>query len=285
MRKTLVLCLMLVFATSLLVSCKKKQDIEADKAAVRALVEQDTTHFSGGTSHDSTGGFFTDGDTLVLWWRGQQTHDPAAGVSVGVNGDSAWVDFSQHNYGYFHVLALPPGETLQLWNKPLSENVHLRAIFLRTGDSQDTSTRGWKLDKISLFAAQSDTTHNVKIDSMTIVSSLRSVSITNPLDYFQNLDTMITFTPGEELTITLHTANATAGKAFLHTFVLFWPFYVRVPFTDMGNGVFQGVWHAPYVKSVRFAIFDLLARSSIYGPGQPYDFNGWLLFYKVNTAD
>ena len=283
MRKALVLTVLLVAALTLLVSCKKKQDVEADKAAVRELVDKDTTHFSGNTSHDSAGGFFMDGDTAVLWWRSAQTHDSAAGVTVGVSGDSAWVDFSQHNYGYFHVLALPPGETLQLWNKPLSENTHLRAIFLRTGKSTE-GTRGWKLDKISLFTGQSESTHTVKIDSMTITSSLRSILITDPLNMFYNVDTMVTFTPGELLTINLYT-NATAGKAFLHTFMAVPPYYVRWPFTDMGNGVYQGAWHAPIVPSIRFAIFDLLERSTIYGPGQPYDYNGWLLPYNIHTAD
>ncbi len=283
MRKALVLTVILTAALTFLVSCKKKQDVEADKAAVRELVDKDSTHFGGSTSHDSTGGFFMDGDTAVLWWRSEQTHDPAPGIEVGISADSAWVDFSQHNYGYFHVLALPPGETLQLWNKPLSENTHLRAIYLRTGKNTDTE-RGWTLNKVSLFTGRSDSTHSVKIDSLTITSSLRNILITDPLNVFYNIDTMVTFTPGESLTIKLYT-NATSGKAFLHTFMLFWPFYIRVPFTDMGNGVFQGDWHAPVVQSIRFAIFDLMERSTIYGAGMPYDYNGWLLPYKIHTAD
>jgi len=283
MRKTLGLTLILVVAVSCFVSCKKKQDIEADKAAVRAMVEKDTVHFNGNTSHDSTGGSFMDGDTAVFWWRSAQTHDSSAQISVGVSNDSALVEFSQHNYGYFHVLVLPPGETLQLWNKPLSENTHLRAVFLRAGKTSDTD-RGWKLDKISLFTGQSDSTHTVKIDSLAITSSLRTIVIPDPLAMFYNVDTMVTFTPGELLTINLYT-NATSGKAFLHTFLALWPFYVRVPFTDLGGGVFQGVWHAPAVPSIRFAIFDLMERSTIYGAGMPYDYNGWLLPYKIHTAD
>lgn len=283
MRKVVVMTVMLAAAIALLVSCKKKQDVEADKAAIRELVREDTVHFSGGTSHDSTEGGSAEADTAVFWWRGPQTHDSAPGVSVGVAGDSAWVDFTQHNYGYFHVLALPPGETLQLWNKPLVENVRLRAIFLRTGNADDDK-RGWKLDKLSLFTGQSDSAHTVKIDSLRISSTLRSITISDPLNTFFNADTMVTFTPGELLTVTLYT-NATSGKAFLHTFLAVAPFYRRVPFADMGNGVYQGVWRAPIVPSVRFAIFDLLARSTIYAPDGPYDFNGWLLFYRIRAAD
>src|SRR5512138_368040 len=112
MRKTFVLTALVAAALVLLVGCKKKQDIEADKAAVRGLVEKDTVHFAAGTAHDSAGGSFMDGDTAVLWWRSAQTHDSAPGVEVGVSGDSAWVVWSNHNMGFFHVLALPPGETL-----------------------------------------------------------------------------------------------------------------------------------------------------------------------------
>jgi hypothetical protein len=79
--------------------------------------------------------------------------------------------------------------------------------------------------------------------------------------------------------------NVTSSEAFLHTSMLFWSFHVRVPFTDMGDGVFHGVRHAPVVQSIRFAIFDLMERSTIYGAGMPYDYNGWLLPYKIHTAD
>ena len=126
MRKAIVLTVLLLAVSVVFVSCKKKQDIEADKAAVRELVQKDTVHFNGNTVHDSTGGYFTDGDTAVFWWRSAQTHDSAPGVMVAVSGDSAWVDFSQHNYGWFHVLVKPPGETLQLWNKLLSDAAFLR---------------------------------------------------------------------------------------------------------------------------------------------------------------
>jgi hypothetical protein len=283
MQRVFSLFALVTAAVVLMAGCKKKQDIEADKAAVRSLVEDDTVHFTGGTSHDSTGGSFTDGDTAVHWWRSAQTHDSAPGVEVGVSGDSAWVTWSNHNMGYFHVLALPPGETLQLWNKRLHERVELRGIFLRSGRADD-SARGWKLDKISLATGISDSGNTVHIDSMNITSSLRNVTIVDPLNTFYNADTMVTFTPGESLTVTLYT-NVESGKAFLHTFMLFWPFYVRVPFEDMGAGVMQGIWHAPVVPSVRFAIFDLLARTTIFRPEGTYDFNGWLLPYRIRTAD
>ncbi len=283
MKRTVLAIALLACAALVLSSCRKKQDIEADKAAIRALVEKDTVHFSGSTSHDSTGGFFTDGDTLVWWWRSAQTHDSAPVIQVWVSGDSGFVEWSQHNYGYFHVLAKPPDTTLQLWTKRLVESVNLRAVFFRTGESTD-STRGWRISGISLAAGASESTRTVTIDSLRIRSALRDITIRNPLSTFFSADSMVMFTPGEQMTVTLYT-NAEAGNAFLHTFVLFWPFYLRVPFTHQGGGVFVGNWNAPLLPSVRFAIFDLLARGTIYSPDGPYDFQGWLLPYRIRTAD
>lgn len=282
MRGTVLATLSLLFV--LAVAGCKRQDLEKDRAAIRSLVEQDTVHFNTATSHDSTtgGGYFTLGDTLVFWWRGPQTHDQPV-VEVNVVGDSAWVRWSRHNFGKFHILVKPPDTTLLLWNKDLVETVHLAAIFRRDGRESDTD-RGWRLKKISLATGASDSTSTVRIDSLRIHSSLRELVVKDPLNTFFPVDSLFSFTPGEEVTVTLYT-NATEGLAFLHTFVLFWPFYVRVPFNNLGDGVFQGVWHAQLVPSFRFAIFDLITRSTVYSPDAPYDFNGWLFCYQVRTAD
>ncbi len=264
------------------ITCKK-QDVAADRAAIIALVEKDTVHFSISTSHDSTsGGYFLAADTLVLWWRGPQTHDTAI-ITVEVVGDSAWVSWSRHNFGDFYILAKPPDTSLVLWSKRLVETVRLCAVFKKEGRDSDTD-RGWRLKKISLGTGVSDSVNTVRIDSVRIRSSLREILITSPLTTLFPIDSLFSFTPGEEVTVTLYT-NATEGVAFLHTFILAWPFYVRVPFNYQGDGVFQGTWRAQLVPSFRFAIFDLLSRSTIYSPDAPYDFNGWLFCYQVKTAD
>lgn len=261
----------------------KKPDVAADKAAIMALVEKDTVHFAAGTSHDSTtgGNYLTASDTLVFWWRAPQTHDTAV-INVEVKGDSAWVSWSRHNFGKFHILIKPPDTSLLLWNKNLVETVRLCAILKREGRESDAD-RGWRLKKISLATGVSDSVNTVRIDSIRLKSSLRELLITDPLSTFFPIDNLFSFTPGEEVTVALYT-NATEGLAFLHTFILAWPFYVRVPFNYMGDGVFQGTWHAQLVPSFRFAIFDLLTRSTIYSPDAPYDFNGWLFCYQVKTA-
>lgn len=281
MKKTVLAALIMLLAFSIF-SCKK-QNIAADKAAIQALVEKDTVHFATSTSHDTaSSGYFASAETLVAWWRGPQTHDTAV-ISVEVVGDSAWVTWSRHNFGEFHILAKPPDTSLVLWNKGLAETARLSAIFRREGKESD-SDRGWRLKKISLAAAASDSVNTVRIDSVRLHTSLRDLLIVSPLTTFFPIDSLFSFTPGEEVTITLYT-NATSGLAFLHTFILAWPFYVRVPFAYQGEGIFQGTWHTQIVPTFRFAIFDLLARSTIYSPDAAYDFNGWLFPYQIKTAD
>lgn len=160
-------------------------------------------------------------------------------------------------------------------------NPNTQAIFLQTGDVEDTVTRGWQLKKISLASVESDSVNTIKIDSLRIQSeSHPNLVITNPLNTFFPLDTLLTFKPAELVTLTLWT-DATNSEAFLHTFILIWPFYVRVKFNKAGPGVFTGTWRTQIVASPRFAFFDLLNRHTLYTPDAKYDFNGWLLPYKI----
>ncbi len=281
MRTALVLALMLAFAVTFFVSCKK-QDVDKDKAAVRALVEGDTTHFSSGTAGDSSeNSLAADDTTMGIWWRGPQTHDSLPTIDVEVQGDSAWVGWHQHNYGEVFHWVKTSETTAVKWTKPLQEAVQIDAVYKREGKDTDTD-RGWRLRKISLAYGQSETTSTVRIDSLRIRSSLRDILIVGPLDTYYHIDSLVSFTPAEQLDITLYT-NATDGYAWLHAFwgVLF----VRLPFQDQGNGVFTGTWNAQIIPGFRFAIFDLMTRNTLMDPAAPYDFSGWLLPYKIQPAD
>ncbi len=281
MKRTTVLVLLIAAALVASIACKK-QDVAKDKAALEMLVRSDTTHFPAGTSGDSTGNLLDD-TTVVFWWRGAQTHDSAPGLKVEVVGDSGWVEWSQHNYGDLFIWARTSESTAVRWVKDLVETVKLCAIFRREGQVSDTD-RGWRLKRISLAAARSDSAQTVSIDSIRIAGALRNIVLRDPLASFFRLDSLISFTPAESLTITLYT-NATSGRAFLHTFILVWPFYVRPEFTYQGNGIFQGTWRAQLVSGFKFAIFDLMSSTTLSTPDQPYDFNGWLLPYTVKPAD
>lgn len=281
MRKALVLTLAFVSAVFFFASCQK-QDVDKDKAAVQALVEGDTTHFNCGTAGDSTEGSSLTADTTMgIWWRGPQTHDSAPVIDVNVQGDSARVSWHQHNYGELFHWVKTSDTTAVKWTKPLAESVQMNAVYKREGTTTDAD-RGWKLEKISLAYDQSESVNTVRIDSLRIHSSLRNILIVGPLDTYYGVDSLIAFTPGEQLTITLYT-NVTDGYAWLHAF---WgALFVRLPFQNQGNGVYTGTWNAEIIPGFRFAIFDLMTKGTLMDPNASYDQNGWLLPYKIQTAE
>jgi len=281
MRAGLKLMIAALVCLAALGACNKA-DPDADKVALRALVEKDTTHFAGGTKGDSTAGLYVTDDTMIgIWWRGPQTHDSMPVIEIGLEGDSAWVAWHQHNYGELFHWVRTSETTAVRWVKDLTETVQLNAIFKRDGKPTDTE-RGWKLKKISFVDGTSKPANTVRIDSMRIRSQLRDLLITDPLNAFYPVDSLIWFTPGEQLTITLYT-NADEGFAFLHAFLGL--LFIRIPFNDMGDGVFTGTWNAQIIPGFRFAIFDVMTKSTLLSPEAPYDFKGWLMPYWIKTAD
>lgn len=264
--------------------CQKEQDIEAEKAAISRVIENDTVWFNVSTTVDSTDSskfYISENiDTVLVWWRGVQTHSNPK-ISISIVKDSAYIEWQHCNYGSIYSLIKPPDTTWLLWTKPVCETVNVRAIFRQSGNKNDTITRGWKLAKISLATGKSDSVNTVNIDSLRIQSvSNPNLLIINPLNTFFKVDSLIGFNPSEQVTLTLYT-NTELGEAFLHTFVLFWPFYIRLKFNNIGNGVFTGTWPAQAIKFPRFAIFDLLDHSTLYSENAPYNFSGWFLPYRI----
>lgn len=272
MKRILYVAVVIVM-TVVISQCSK----ETDEDAIRSLIEEDTVWFNPNTVVDSTS---DDADVdNIIWWRGPQTHDDPL-IDIFITGDSAWVAYSRGNSGDLIIWAQIDSVTWQRWLKPLSETAMIRATFLRTGTESD-EYRGWELNSISLAEGRSDES-TVRIDSIRITTTTEAfdVLITEPLSTFFKVDSLITFQSGEPVTLTLYT-NVEDGHAFLHTFILAFPFYIRLPFSNEGNGVYQGTWPVQLVSMPRFAIFDLMSHSTLYTEDQPYDFNGWLLPYMI----
>jgi hypothetical protein len=269
---------LLVLVCAVIISqCSK----ETDEDAIMDLIAMDTIWFNSNTEVDSTSNSLLLQDTMVVWWRGAQTHSEPI-IEIQVLEDSAWVSWSRDNYGHLYSLAKIDTFPWVLWDKVLDETAELRATFLRTGD-ESAEHRGWELHTISLAYGESNTVNTVRIDSVLINSTnYQDLVITDPLDTFFDLDSLITFPAGQPVTLTVYT-NVEDGHAFLHTFILAWPYYVRLPFTNMGDGVYEGTWNAQLVAVPRFAIFDLMPHSTLYMETGPYDFNGWLLPYMISN--
>ncbi len=284
--KKAILTAGLVLLVILSMQCKK-EDIEADKDAVRQAVLNDDNWFGCSTttadSTPDTTKVILSTDTVLFWWRGVQTHSEPI-VNVEVVGDSAHVDWSRHNFGDLNLLIKVPDTTWQLWVKKVFETAHVRGVFRRAGDTND-SLRGWRLQEISIATGISDSVNAVKIDSMRIQSqSIPNMLIIDPMNSYYRIDSLPRFRSNEQVTITLYT-NAVEGKAFLHTFILSIFPYVRLPFNHIGDGVYTGTWNTQLIEFPRFAIFDLMNYKTLFTPSEVYgyDFNGWLFPYQIKN--
>jgi hypothetical protein len=175
MKRKLFVMVVLVMAV-VISQCSK----ETDEDAIMNLIEEDTIWFNPNSEVDSTSG--DDRDTLVIWWRGAQTHDDPT-IEIQITGDSAWVSYSRGNFGHFYSLAKIDTMPWVLWDKNLSETAQVRAVFMRTGEESDEN-RGWELDKISLAFGQSNTVSTVAIDSLRVTTMTEAVDvlITDPLN-------------------------------------------------------------------------------------------------------
>jgi hypothetical protein len=157
-------------------------------------------------------------DTLLKWWRGRQMHSQPI-ISIEINGDSTFVSWTRKDSGPLYLLIKLPDTTRLFWTKVLSETVKINAIFLKTRDVSDTITRGWQLEKIPLAWGQSNTVRTVRIDSLRIQSSSYSnLLITNPLETFFSVDSLISFSPGESVTLTFYTNTQNACAYFTLSF-------------------------------------------------------------------
>ena len=254
---------------------------ETDEEVIESLIMSDTIWFNANTTVDSTStSSSASRDTTIVWWRGVQTHnDPT--IEINIVGDSAWVSWQRSNYGDLYSLAKWDTLPWVLWTKQLSETAQICATFLRTGTTSDEN-RGWQIHSVSLAYGESDSVNTVRVDSIRIESlSYPDLVIDDPLNTFYRVDSLLTFTSGESVTLTLYT-NVIDGHAFLHTFIFAWPYYVRLAFTNLGEGMYQGTWNAQIIAVPRFAIFDLLSHSTLYTSEDIYDFNGWLLPYTIS---
>ena len=284
MKKITVLLALTFLGAFVVPGCSREDD---DAASIKAWIKADTVWFNANTTVDTTKTDSTayilmmpDSTKGILWWRGPQTHDTAI-VDIKIVGDSAWVEWSRTNIGKLGILALvardSATDTLVYWEKDVYETTKLRGIFRKT--NEDTAFDGWILEKVSCAVGSSDN-GTVRIDSIHIASSEYGEWINDPLSRFYDLDSLVTFHSQEDVTVTLY-ANDPETEAFLHTFILFWPYYVRAEFPDMGGGVHEGTWKAQAIPFPRFAIFDLMSQSTIWGSQVTYNFYGVLFPYNI----
>jgi hypothetical protein len=95
-----------------------------------------------------------------------------------------------------------------------------------------------------------------------------------------DVDEVLTFQPAEAVVVTAYTNDPTA-RVFLHVFSNIWPWHMRIPFFNRGNGEYWGIWWVQRIPAVRLAAVDMMEYGTLHTEDYGYDFHGWLLPYLV----
>jgi hypothetical protein len=221
-----------------------------------------------------------DSITPVFWGRTHTDH-PDPTLIIELFDDSAHVAFEGHNVGLFQILTFDPDTGWILVDKTLEETFWIMGIFKRLGSTDETD-RGWELTDITGVLGESDAFQTVEIDSFRLeTDNYPDTLIHDPLDYI-DLDEVLSFDPADEVTITVY-ANDSTARAFVHVFVAFWPYHIRLPLQHIGSGAFQTQWpwRVAAISGVRLMVLDLISHETLWTDENVYDFNGWLLPYVV----
>lgn len=287
MNRKILIPLAVILLLALVMGCEESPTGTEDesKAAIQEnIIDDSEGYFSFdkhyGESDTSTVKGVKGDDRYVFWWR--QPNDFTRNITIGIKNDSAFVSYVVEAEGIFNLLVadtMPP-DTIINHQKDLQDYLLRYAIFKR--DTNFSQYRGWKLEKITGAEITSDT-NTVQIDSIRIqCNSYADTVLSDPHAFFHR-DSILTFSPGEAVTLTLYTTDSV--HAFLHArgkpggvgLLRWW----RWKFNEISPGVWTGTWYTPLHRAIRPVIFDILHKNTLDDNTYPYDSNVWIFPYRV----
>jgi hypothetical protein len=290
MRRSKLLCLLIVFVLILVFGCENNPtgtDISLDEEAIQDYISSDS-EFAGYFDFEECYGV---GDTVTrlrtitgpsIWYREPQ--DIYRNISINIVSDSAFVSFWGSVNGVFHILEVDTSaspDTLIDHQKNLDDNSSHYAIFKRTFGA--TAYRGWRLESLTgvnvygLDRQKGDCVV-VWIDSVRIsCKSYEDTLFTTPYVFFGRGE-LLTFERQEAVTLTLYSGYDI--YSYLHANTLGdwrrWRFEEEIE-----PGVWQGYWVTPLTPGIRVIAFDALRKPTIDEENSPYESNIWLFPYRI----
>ena len=223
-----------------------------------------------------------------------------------ISPDSIVVFVAREFGGRFIVIEKADDSTFVRHRKPLRHVVRRRAIYVKRSPS-DTGQRPWKLASVSLGQGNSVPNATIQINEISVSSSGgASVVFTDPLQTLLEIpDDVLTFVPGEEVTVQVKLSNSTVnpvdplGNGSTETVLLHYGVnrhhHARKRFEYAGSDpltgdqVYQGTWtigQEPF--RVYHAVVDAIDNGTIYdddGTTYPYNSVTWSAPYRVVETD
>jgi hypothetical protein len=284
-RKTRVLkitiCLVLL---SLALGCTKERVLTSDEAAIKKLIEEDTTGWfyslewlNDSLIEDSIPLLMArtyEGDTFpfIRGW-GREILSRAGDIHIEIYGDTAYATFDFDLEGVLHVAG--PDTTIE---KSLLDHMHREVRFVRNGDPH--RHHGWMMDAFTL-AEISTVNGTLEIDSIRVVGGDVDYTFTDPGALIDG-DSVLTFPPETEVDLYLYVANPMETLAFLHHWGRHRHHHRSGKFYyDPETGALKGTWTTPSMPGVYHVGVDAMTWSTLFVISSPYDSESWVTSYLV----
>lgn len=290
MRKSNLLCSLVVFVLMLVIGCENTDDITLDELAIEDYILNDSEF----AEYFAFNEYYGEEDTVTrlrtiigphTWYREPQ--DINRQISINIVNDSAFVSFWHRVDGVFHVLEIDTSaspDTLIDHQKDLIDASSNYAIFKRALGA--TTYRGWRLEsltgvEVEGFEIAPGDCLLVRIDSVRInCESYEDTLFTTPHVFFGRGE-LLTFGSQEAVTLTLYPRSIETPSvySYLHAHTL--GRWRRWGFEEIEPGVWQGYWITPVAPGIRAIAFDILPKLTIDEEEYPYLSNIWLFPYRV----
>ena len=276
-----------------------------DEAALENLVtdiesSEEEDYFYSSLDDEAEDGFFTTGDSdpttltksIVPLRFGRIARPLIREIRIIFDTDTtATVMFRKEMRGIFRILAADTtGQDTALVyrvNKRLGHEFQRIAHFAKRGTNTDVR-RGWKLVDFSMVEGNSydfnDSTYvnpEISIVKMIVQTDSVDITVTDPLSFFQTKRSVFNFTPGTNVTVTVHVDNNTPNPILFpdgtdatelvrlhHARHRKFRFHGVKLFTWIGqdgdlNNIYQGTWTIGTRFGVHHAVIDVIDNGTI----------------------
>jgi hypothetical protein len=197
--------------------------------------------------------------------------------------------------------------------RPMGHEFQRVAHFARRGDAAEQFRKGWRLVDFSMALGQSMSAEDSNADVVNptlqitklLIEADNTYEITDPLEYFQTKENMFTFSPGEEVIVTVHVKNETLDPVVFpedqgtelvrlhfarHRHRRFHGIrnFKWIGEDDEGNNMYQGAWTVMQRLRIHHTAIDVIDNGTIFDDDiekYPYNSVTWSSPYKVKLQD
>ncbi len=192
---------------------------------------------------------------------------------VELTSDStATVTITMELVGTLHILGATAGDTTR-YEKPFTDHA-TRYLYMAKRQRNPAQNGRWHMVGLSGTLIES-ANGTVEIKSVKFSSASGEWTISDPLSRIMR-ENIPTLKPGEEVTVTVTTAN-TNDAVFAHAFPRL---HHRLPMEGNGAGSYSFTW-TPRHPGLHHLTVDAMSHNTLFDSAEAYNSMGWGFSYAV----